>query len=143
MANFLWFTKLHRSIYEKTDGRLGAKMGHHPIALLHTIGAKSGLKRSLPLRYYPLSDEGILVLGSNNGQTKPPAWWFNLQAHPEIMIQVGREKRHVRAEQLDSQSAAAVWPEMVKSNPRIADYAKTANRELPVILLRTLDVLKR
>ena len=138
MANFSLFTKLHRWCYEKTQGRIGASLGKFPMALLYTIGAKSGQVRPVPLVYYSLDPTGIIVLGSNNGQPRPPAWYHNLRAHPEFDIRVGREMRRVRAEEIPEPRRSELWPQMVAFNPRIADYAARAGRTLPIILLRTL-----
>ena len=96
MANYLWFGKLHSKLYQLTGGRLGHWMWHRMV-LMHTIGAKSGELRDVTVQYYPLHDAGVLVIPSNNGQPKPPAWWFNLKAHPDIAIQLGREHRRVKA----------------------------------------------
>lgn len=137
MANFAWFTKLHRFMYHHSRGVLGANLGGAPMVLMYTIGAKTGQTRAVPLQYYPDAD-GILVLGSNNGQPKAPAWYHNLKAHPEIDIRVGREVRRVHAEELTPARKAEVWPRMRAQNPDVDVYAANAGRELPVMLLRTL-----
>ena len=140
MANYLWFSKLHTKLYLATDGRIGHNLWQ-PMVLMHTIGAKSGVVRTTPVQYYPLDSAGIIVLASNNGQVKPPAWWFNIQSTPEFTIQVGREKRRVRAETVNAQRRQQLWPLMRAQNSNIDGYAEQSGRELPVILLRTLEVL--
>jgi F420H(2)-dependent quinone reductase len=144
MANWQWFTKLHGAVYNATDGRLGANLGGIPMVLMHTVGARSGQRRSVPVACYP-HPEGLLVFASNNGGPNMPAWWHNLRAHPECDIQFGREKRRVRAEQVDEQERLQYWPEMAKTNPRVDIYWRDATekhgRTPPVVLLRTLEVL--
>lgn len=142
MADFRWFTKFHRALYHYSGGRLGAKLGQ-PMALLYTIGARSGQVRPVPLVYYPLDPDGIIVLASNNGSPKPPAWWLNLRAFPEIEILVGTERRRVVAEEVDDARREELWPQMVKQNPRIKDYPRQAGRVIPIILLRTQSIAKR
>jgi deazaflavin-dependent oxidoreductase (nitroreductase family) len=137
MANFEWFTKAHRFVYHHSKGWIGANLGA-PMVLMYTIGAKSGLSRVVPLQYYPAEPEGILVLASNNGQTKAPGWYHNLKAHPEIDIRVGRQMRRVRAEELGAERRPEVWPAMRKQNPAVETYAAKAGRVLPIMLLRTL-----
>lgn len=140
MANFAWFTKFHRFIYHHSGGWVGGNLGA-PMVLMYTIGARTGESRVVPLQYYPAGAEGILVLGSNNGQAKAPAWYYNLKAHPDIDIRVGREKRSVHAEELTPERRAEAWPAMRKQNPAIDDYARNAGgRVLPVMLLRTVKV---
>jgi deazaflavin-dependent oxidoreductase (nitroreductase family) len=137
MANFAWVTRAHRFVYHHTGGWIGGWLGR-PMVLMYTIGAKTGLPRTIPLQCYPAGDEGVMVLASNNGQAKAPGWYFNLKAHPDIEIRLGRRKLRVRAEELPPDRRAAVWPAMRKSNPAIDGYAAKAGRVLPVILLRTL-----
>lgn len=141
MANYLWFSKLHTKVYLATDGRIGHKLWN-TMVLMHTIGAKSDLVRTIPVQYYPLDDSGIIILASNNGQLKPPAWWFNIKANPEFTIQVGREKRRVRAELVSSDRRQQLWPQMLALNGDIDVYVKKSGREIPVILLRTLETIQ-
>ena len=110
------------------------------MVLMYTIGAKTGQPRLVPLQYYPAGAEGILVLASNNGQAKAPGWYYNLKAHPDIDIRVGREKRRVHAEELKPERRDDVWPAMRKQNPAIETYARNAGRVLPIVLLRTEKV---
>jgi F420H(2)-dependent quinone reductase len=139
MANFEWVSKAHRFVYHRSNGWLGGWLGR-PMVLMYTIGAKSGLTRMIPLQYYLVGDEGILVLASNNGQPKAPAWYHNLKAHPDIEILVGRQRRRVHAEELSLERRAEVWPEMRRQNSQIETYAAKAGRIIPVMLLRTVTV---
>ncbi len=134
-----WFTKVHRFAFHHTSGRIGGKLGHIPMALMYTIGAKTGEVRMIPLQCYPAEPEGVLVLASNNGQPRHPSWYYNLKAHPEIDALVGSERRRVRAEELDARRRALEWPKMLEQNRAIEDYkARAAGRDLPIFLLRTL-----
>lgn len=141
MANYRQFGKWHRRVYEATDGRVGAWLGR-PMVLMHTIGAKSGQRRSVVLQHYPIVDDGTLVIASNNGQRKPPDWWFNLTAHPEFDIQVGREKRKVCAEPVNGEEREALWQQIRKINKAVDTYQRNAEREIPVIHLRTLSTTR-
>lgn len=140
MADFAWFAKAHRFVYHHTHGWIGGRLGPFPMVLMYTIGARTGQVRMVPLQYYSAEPEGIMVLGSNNGQPKAPSWYHNLKAHPDIDILVGRQKRRVHAEELDAECRAKAWPEMVKQNPVIAKYAARAGRVLPIMLLRTVKI---
>jgi deazaflavin-dependent oxidoreductase (nitroreductase family) len=143
MADYAWFAKAHRFVYHHTGGLIGAKLGAFPMVLMYAIGAKTGQVRQTPLQYYPAEPDGIMVLASNNGQPKAPAWYHNLKAHPDIDILVGREKRRVHAEELAPERRAEVWPAMAKQNPAIDTYAAKAGRVLPIMLLRTVKVYQR
>jgi deazaflavin-dependent oxidoreductase (nitroreductase family) len=139
MANFEWVSKAHRFVYHQSNGWVGGWLGR-PMVLMYTIGAKTGLMRMIPLQYYPAEPGGILVLASNNGQAKAPAWYHNLKAHPDIEILVGRQRRRVHAEELSPERRAEVWPEMRRQNSQIEAYAARAGRIIPVMLLRTVTV---
>jgi len=139
MADFEWFTKLHRAVFHGTGGWIGGYLGQ-PMVLMYTTGAKTGQPRPIPVQYYPAGDDGIMVLASNNGQPKAPGWYYNLKAHPEIDALVGREKRRVRAEELTPEQREKVWPAMRKQNRAIDKYAAKAGRPLPIMLLRTVKV---
>jgi deazaflavin-dependent oxidoreductase (nitroreductase family) len=140
MANYAWFSKAHAYVYDKTNGWLGGKLGY-PMVLIYAIGAKTGLTRPIPLQYYTVGAEGLLVLASNNGQPKAPAWYHNLKAHPEVDIRVGRRKYRVRAEELGPERRAEVWPAMRKQNPAVDRYAAKAGRVLPILLLRPVGTV--
>jgi deazaflavin-dependent oxidoreductase (nitroreductase family) len=138
MADYEWFMKIHRFVYHHSGGRIGGNLGGIPMVLMYTVGAKTGLIRMVPLQYYPGDPAGILVLASNNGQPKAPNWYYNLKAHPDIDILVGRERRRVHAEELSPERRAEVWSEMRKQNKAIDTYVMKAGRLLPIMLLRTM-----
>jgi len=138
MANYAWFTKLHRFVYHRSGGRIGQHLGRGRLmVLMYTIGARSGQLRAVPLQYYPVTDDGIVVIASNNGHAKHPAWYYNLKAHPEIDVLVGRERRRVCAQEVDGARRALLWPKIVAINPQASVYSGRAAREIPVVLLRT------
>jgi deazaflavin-dependent oxidoreductase (nitroreductase family) len=139
MANWTWFTKLHRAVYRKTDGRVGAKLAGLHMCLLTTVGHKSGLPRSLPLACFPDGDD-LIVVASNNGQDHDPAWWRNLQLQPEASVQFGREHRRVIALRADSGEHARLWPWLKERNPAFAHYEKKTERDIPVVILRNRPV---
>src|SRR5580704_6942377 len=125
MANYEWFSKAHRFVYHHSRGWIGANLGA-PMALMYTIGARTGQVRPVPLQYYPAGSDGILVLASNNGLPKAPAWYHNLKAHPDIDILVGRQRRRVHAEEVGPERRAELWPAMRRQNPAIDGYAARA-----------------
>jgi deazaflavin-dependent oxidoreductase (nitroreductase family) len=83
------FMRLHEALYIRTDGRVGRRMIGVPTLLLRTTGRRSGLPRTVALVYAEEADRYILV-ASNHGWDRPPAWFVNLQAQPRVNVQVGR-----------------------------------------------------
>ena len=139
MANFAWVTKAHRFVYHHTNGWVGGWLGR-PMVLMYTIGARTGLPRTIPLQCYPVDGGEVLVLASNNGQRKAPGWYHNLKAHPDIEIRLGRKKLRVHAEELSASQRGEVWPAMRRQNPAIDSYAARAGRVLPIIRLRPVTI---
>jgi deazaflavin-dependent oxidoreductase (nitroreductase family) len=135
MANWSWFTKLHGRIYEKTDGRLMARLAGLEMCLLTTTGRKSGQPRTLPLACFRDGDD-VIVVGSNNGQDHDPAWWLNLQANPEAAVRLGRERFRARAELATGAERERLWPWLCEKNPVYPRYAKKTQRQIPVVVLK-------
>ena len=88
--------RVHEAIYKGTDGRVGHKMIGVPTLLLRTTGRRSGATRTNGLVYARDGDDYLLV-ASNGGADKPPAWLHNVRADPTVEVQVGRERRPASA----------------------------------------------
>jgi deazaflavin-dependent oxidoreductase (nitroreductase family) len=135
-----WFGKLHRAVYEKTDGRLMARLAGIEMLLLTTTGRKTGRPRTLPLACFRDGDD-VVVVASNNGQDHDPAWWRNLEAHPEAEVRLGRERFRVRAGLASGSERERLWPWLVERNPAYARYEKRTARLIPVVVLKRLPGL--
>jgi deazaflavin-dependent oxidoreductase (nitroreductase family) len=102
---------------------------------LTTIGRKSGRERSVILGY--LEDGNDLVTLAMNGWDEgDPAWWLNLQAHPEAVVRVsGQQPRPVRARAAQGAERARLWQLWVAIDPQQDAYAALRSTETPVVLL--------
>ena len=135
MANYRWFSKVHRAVFKLTDGRIGATLQGMPMVLMHCVGRRSGKIHSIPVNCYHYQ-QSVCVVASNGGSDQPPLWWLNLQANPNIWIQTGRDKYEVVAEELGPEQRQSIWPDILSINPRQATYERAATRTLPVVYLR-------
>jgi deazaflavin-dependent oxidoreductase (nitroreductase family) len=88
--------KAQARVYKLSGGRLGNKFGRAPVLLLTTVGRKSGQSRTTSVMYTRDGDR-LVVIGSNAGSERPPAWSLNLLAKPEADVQIGRKTTKVRA----------------------------------------------
>ena len=133
----LWgrFTDLNVVLYRASGGRIGGRMDRAPVLLLHHVGRKSGRQRVTPLLYLPDGDD-LAIVASMGGSPKHPAWYHNLMAAPQTEVEVGRERRRVRAEVAAPQDKARLWPRLVDAYPAFATYQQRTEREIPVVLLR-------
>src|SRR3989440_4669610 len=84
--------RLHEQLYKRTDGRVGHRTLGVPTLLLRTTGRRSGATRTNGL-VYARDGEDYLVVASNGGADRPPAWLHNLRANPDVEIQIARERR--------------------------------------------------
>jgi F420H(2)-dependent quinone reductase len=127
--------KVHEKIYKVTDGRLGHHMIGVPCLLLRTTGRKSGLTRTNGLVY--AEDGGdYLVVPSNGGADKPPAWLHNLKADPEVEVQLGRERQKGTARVLEPSDPdyERLWKIVNENNKdRYTAYQKQTDRPIPVV----------
>jgi deazaflavin-dependent oxidoreductase (nitroreductase family) len=79
---------IHDTIYKKTNGRIGHRIpGTPPSLLLHTVGAKTGIKRTNTLSY--AEGGAYLVVASKAGDPKAPGWYHNLKANPRVETNIG------------------------------------------------------
>ena len=138
MPNIRWLlaliTRVHRFVYLSTGGRLGHNLFGNPMLLLEAVGRKSGEKRVTPLLYVPDGDRWLLV-ASNAGDDRFPGWWYNLQAKPDVVIQVGTERHEVRARTAEPDEREALWPKVVAAYADYAEYEKRTERKIPVVVL--------
>ena len=57
------------------------------LVLVHHVGAKSGIERVSPLMGIRVDDDTWLIAASKAGAPSHPAWYHNLLAHPEVLIE--------------------------------------------------------
>lgn len=131
---FLVMKTLHGGLYRLTGGRIGGKMAGLPVLLLTTTGRKSGAQRTVPLCY--LEDGSAYVLiGSKGGAPRHPAWYLNLEADPEVEVQIGREHQRRRARRARQEEAGRLWPVILARSPGYGKYRAKTTREIPLVLL--------
>jgi deazaflavin-dependent oxidoreductase (nitroreductase family) len=128
-------SRVHTFWYRLSGGALGGRLAGRKMLLLTTTGRKSGKTRTVALQY--LDDGGTpVVIASNGGNTNHPAWWLNLEAHPQAEVQMGSEIKQVVAEKAQGAERDRLWKAAVDYYAGYADYQKTANREIPVVVLK-------
>jgi F420H(2)-dependent quinone reductase len=127
---------LHTALYRVSGGRIG----HHlpglraPMLLLDHVGAKSGKKRTSPLLYMTDGDD-LVIVASKGGYPKHPAWFHNLKANPDTAVQVGTERRDVRARVANAEERKRLWPKAVEVYDGYEQYQARTGREIPLVIL--------
>jgi F420H(2)-dependent quinone reductase len=127
--------RLHERLYKRTGGRVGHRMIGVPTLLLGTVGRRSGATRTNALVYARDGDDYLLV-ASNGGADRPPAWLHNLRANPKVEIQIAREHRNGVARVIESTDPdhERAWRIVNDNNhDRYTAYQKQTARAIPVI----------
>ncbi len=133
-----WTGKLNNPLYRLSGGRLGGRIGAAPVLLLTTTGRKSGQRRTAPLVY--LADgERMIVIGSNAGNDRVPAWALNLKAEPAATVEIGRRKIPVRARVTAGEERAELWRRCNDQYSGFDDYATRTDRDIAVFVLEPAE----
>ena len=125
---------LHQFIYERTGGRIGRRLGKAQMLLLETKGRKSGRSRTVALLYLNDRDDYVVV-GSKGGSDSPPAWLQNLQANPEVAVQVGTRQVRARARVANADERRRLWVEFTNLWPNYDRYQAQTSRQIPLVIL--------
>ena len=105
-----------------------------PVLLLTTTGRRSGRARTTPLTYFE-SGEELVVVASNGGEDRPPAWWLNLRHDPGARVTIGSGAEAVTARAATAEEYEQLWPTITRTHPGYAAYARRTTRPIPVVLL--------
>lgn len=140
-----WFVRtawvVHRTIHRSTGGRRGLwvpKGDGWGTMRLTTVGRKSGQERVAILGY--IEDGPNLVTMAMNGWAAPePAWWLNLQAHPEAGAVLKTGTRRVRGRAATGEERERLWQRWRASNPDLDGYASRRPTETAVVILEPVE----
>lgn len=139
------FIGVHDTVYQRTNGWIGHRLpapGVPNNLLLHTTGAKTGQPRTNTLSY-ARDGATYLVVASNGGANRFPAWYHNVKAqngkaHPAIEINVGPKRFAVTARIVlpDDPDYARLFRVADQNNSgRYSEYQKKTTRPIAVVVL--------
>jgi len=127
--------------YRKTGGtnRMATMMGF-PVVLLTTKGAKSGEERTVSVGGFADGDEAWLMVASNNGSPRHPAWFKNMVRHPDdVSLEVGSRKMKVQCESLTGSERETALARIAAISARYGKYPSKTDREIPIVRLTRLS----
>jgi len=128
--------------FRKNEGRVGGGFTGATLLLLHTIGRRTGTERVNPLAYLP-DDGRWVVFGSKGGALTDPDWVRNLEANPDVTIEVGTDTIPVRATKIlrEEPERNELYTRQVARMPGFGDYEEKTKgiRTIPVIVLERRD----
>jgi deazaflavin-dependent oxidoreductase (nitroreductase family) len=129
-----WAGKLNIPLYRLSGGRFGGKVNRAPVLLLTTTGRKSGQARTAPVVYLA-EGESLVVIGSNAGHSRTPAWSLNLKANPDAEVEIGRERRRVRARIAEGEERSDLWRKHNERYSGFDEYEARTDRDIVLFVL--------
>jgi deazaflavin-dependent oxidoreductase (nitroreductase family) len=124
----------HMRSYLETNGEKGHIWNGVPTLLLTTTGRKSGKQYTTPLIYGKDGDR-YLIVGSRGGAAHHPQWYLNIEAKPEIEVQVLGDKFKARAYAAQGDEKARLWKMMAALWPAYDDYQAKTRRDIPLVVI--------
>jgi deazaflavin-dependent oxidoreductase (nitroreductase family) len=101
---------------------------------LKTIGRRTGKERSAILGYYE-DGPNLVTLAMNGWADAEPAWWLNLQAHPDARVDLVDGSRTVRARAAEGDERSRLWARWREVGDDVDGYATRRSSETAVVIL--------
>jgi len=133
--------QIDKPLLRLTNNRLSltSLLAGLPVIVLETIGAKTGLSRQTPLAAIP-DGEKIILIASNFGNHRHPAWYYNLKANPAVKVIQGNMSAGYLACQAFGEEREQYWKKAVEMYGGYQAYEqKAGDREIPVIVLEPIS----
>ena len=136
-----WFKRaawyIHRAIYRLTRGRFGLwrpKPDGWGALRLTVVGRRSGEDRSVILGYFE-DGPNLVTMAMNGWADAEPAWWLNLQAHPEANVDLADGRRTVRGRTAEGEERTRLWVRWRELDKNLDAYAALRPTETAVVIL--------
>ncbi|WP_292980638.1 nitroreductase family deazaflavin-dependent oxidoreductase [Mycobacterium sp.] len=129
-----WMSRLNTAAYKVSGGRIGGTfLQGAPVALLTTIGRKTGQPRVSPLLFLREGDRIVLV-ASQGGRADNPMWYLNLKANPKVTVQVKKDVLKLTARDATEAEREQYWPKLVAMYSSFEDYKSWTDRVIPIVI---------
>jgi deazaflavin-dependent oxidoreductase (nitroreductase family) len=128
------FGQEHVARYRETGGEDGHDWQGTKTLLLTTTGRRSGAPREHALIYGRHGDD-YLVVASKGGARQHPGWYLNLEANPEVEVQVGDQRFTATARTATPEEKPELWKIMTAEWPAYDEYQTKTDRDIPVVVL--------
>lgn len=129
--------EINRRVIEEfrgNGGKVGGMFEGTPLLLLHHTGAKSGTERIAPLAYTRDGDR-LVIIASKGGAPTNPDWFHNLVANPTTTVELPGEAFAAKATVPEGEERDRLFDAMAARMPNFAEYQRTTERRLPVVVL--------
>jgi deazaflavin-dependent oxidoreductase (nitroreductase family) len=140
-----WFVRFawsaHRGLYRVSRGRIGLwrpKPGRWGGMRLTTVGRRSGLPRSVFVGYKQ-DGSNLVTMAMNGWGDAEPAWWLNLQAHPEARVELVDGSLRVTSRAAHGEERERLWERWRQIDKGLDSYAARRSMETAVVILEPAD----
>lgn len=141
-----WFMVLfwhgHRALVRMSHGRAGLwrpKPGRWGALWLTTTGRRSGRPRQVLVGYFEDGDN-LVTMAMNGWGAADPAWWLNLQTHPDAIVQTKDGARPVHARRAHGPERERLWSRWAEIDKNLDAYAARRPTETAVVVLEPRDL---
>ena len=141
-----WITRAQVWVYERSEGRFGARAARMRHLLLRTVGRRSGRLLTVCLPYWCDEEGRRIVVASFAGAPHHPAWYHNLAdrgANPEVWVRDRERTLWCRAEVPKGEERDVLWRQLVTDRPFYDDYQARTRRTIPLVRLVELRAAER
>lgn len=137
-----WFIRaawqVHRGLVRLSRGHLGLwrpKPGKWGALRLTTVGRRSGQPRRVIIAYL-VDGPDLVAVAMNGWGADEPAWWLNLQAHPDATVECADARYPIRAHAADGQERARLWQRWLEIDPKLDEFAALRPGDTAVVVLQ-------
>lgn len=131
-------TAVNRWLLTCSRGRIGFSFLGQSVLLLHTVGRKTGRPYATPL-FYMEDGNNLVLVASRAGTAVNPGWLRNLEANPEVDVQLRDGTRRVRAHLASEEERSRLWPRLVQMFEPWDDIQQKTRRQFPIVVLERID----
>lgn len=126
--------EINRQVIEQFRAGGEIKGMHRDRLLLTTVGARTGQRHTTPMMFHPDGDRS-LVIASNMGAPKHPAWYLNLVANPRVTVEIGDVTYEAVASTAEGAERERLWSLLKQNYPFFAQHEQQTDRVIPVVIL--------
>lgn len=113
-----------------------ARRAGNRTVILTTVGAKTGRPHTVAVARFPDAENTFLVVASNMGSARHPAWYINMSKNPtQVWAEIEKRKIKVRPQLLKGAERQAAWQRVITALPGYAAYQQKTDREIPIVRL--------
>ncbi|HEY9473839.1 MAG TPA: nitroreductase family deazaflavin-dependent oxidoreductase [Mycobacteriales bacterium] len=138
-AEFDAFNQRIIAEFRANGGKVGGQFEGMSLALLTTVGRKTGQRRTSPVAYMNVDGQPV-VIASKGGAPTHPAWYHNLVANPQVTVEFGTDTFEATAEVLQGEKRDRIFAKVAAMAPGFGDYQAGTTRVIPVVAIHRAGI---